>query len=225
MVSQETYALRWETPMKRELSEIADEDIRLVRRFLNGDSTAFDTLFLKYQDYVYRIVFGIVGNPDEARDITQDVFLQVHSSLSGFRQNSRFSTWLYRIASNRAIDSARSSRRRRFFNFDDLPGTRLAAADREKEPPQIAERNYSNSLVHEILLACPLPHRQALVLRYFSDLTLEEIAEVMKCSITAAKVRLHRARSVFKLKYTAAYGNAAAEMLLPEEETNAAHTP
>ena len=104
MVSQETYALRWDRTMNREQSETTDEDSRLVRRFLGGDSPAFDTLFLKYQDYVYRIVFGIIGNPDEARDITQEVFLQVHTSLGGFRQSSRFSTWLYRIASNRAVD-------------------------------------------------------------------------------------------------------------------------
>ena len=224
-MSQDTYALRWETPMNRELSDTTDEDIHLVRGFLGGHSAAFDTLFLKYQDYVYRIVYAIVGNPDEARDITQEVFLQVHTSLPGFRQNSRFSTWLYRIASNRAVDYARSARRRNFFNFDELPGSRAAVADREKEPPQIVERDFANSQVRDILLACPLPHRQALSLRYFSDLTIEEIADVMHCSLTAAKVRLHRARSVFKIKYMAAYGLAAVSSLLPEEETDAVHSP
>lgn len=225
MVSQDTYALRWETTMKRELLETTDEDSRLVRRFLGGESQAFDTLFLKYQDYVYRIVFGIVGNHDEARDITQEVFLQVHTSLSGFRQSSRFSTWLYRIASNRAVDHARSARRRRFFNFDDLVGSRNIAADRGKEPAQIVERDMANSQVRDILQSCPLPHRQALALRYFSDLSIEEIAEVMHCSLTAAKVRLHRARNVFKVKFTAAYGTAAAGSLVLEEETDAAHSP
>ena len=71
-------------------SNLEDADNHLVSRFLDGDKSAFDTLFAKYQDYVYNIVFGILGKPDESQDVTADVFVTVFRSLKGFRRGSRF---------------------------------------------------------------------------------------------------------------------------------------
>src|ERR1051326_8709882 len=95
MASQEACAPGWNAPMNGERTVITDDDGGLVARFLRGDHAAFDTLFLKYQDYVYNIVYGIVGSAEEARDLTQEVFLQVYRSLPKFRQGARFATWLY----------------------------------------------------------------------------------------------------------------------------------
>ncbi len=84
-----------------------DTDASLVERFLGGDTTAFDALFDKYQSYVYRIVYGILGNAAEAQDVTQDVFVQVYRSFHQFNRTARFATWLYRIAVNRSVDRTR----------------------------------------------------------------------------------------------------------------------
>src|SRR5437868_447549 len=94
---------------------VADVDAEFVARFLAGDKRAFDSLFDRYQEYVYHIVYGILGSGEEARDVTQDVFVQVYRRLPGFRRGSRFATWLYRIAVNRAVDAGRSSKSRRWL--------------------------------------------------------------------------------------------------------------
>src|SRR5581483_2095887 len=176
MTSQEACVFGWEAPMNGERTVTTDDDGCLVARFLRGDAAAFDSLFLKYQDYVYHIIYGIVGSAEEARDLTQEVFLQVYRSLPKFRHGSRFATWLYRIAVNRAVDAARGSRRWRF----------LALSDEQ---------------------------------------SLEQIADVLECSLAAAKVRLHRARQVFKEYYVATYGTDRAAACPAEEgKADAART-
>src|SRR5215470_999733 len=110
-MGEETVAIghRWSSAVNGErIAAVADADGSLIARFVAGDRHAFDSLFFKYQDYVYNVVHGIVGKPEEARDVTQEVFVQVYRSLPRFRHGSRFATWLYRIAINRAVDAARA---------------------------------------------------------------------------------------------------------------------
>lgn len=183
-----------------------DDDGQLVARFLRGDKAVFDTLFLKYQDYVYNIIYGIIGNAEESRDLTQEVFVQVYRSLPRFRQGARFATWLYRIAVNRAVDAARVARRWHFWPTLDEPAMAQCAADADTEPENVVERGMERDAIQAVLMRCPLNHRDVLVLRYYRGLSLEEIAETLDCSIAAAKVRLHRARRVFKENYIATYG-------------------
>ncbi len=184
----------------RERVLMAEEDSALITRFVRGDAAAFDLLFSRYQDYVYHILYGVVGNADEARDLTQDVFVQVYRSLPRFRHGSRFATWLYRVALNRAVDAARTAKRRSFLPFFS-DGTPIVAEDEAEEPEAIFLRGEERTEIQKILMQCPVSHRQALVLRYYRDLSIEEMAEVMSCSASAAKVRLHRARKVFKECY------------------------
>lgn len=204
--------------MNGERTLATDEDSALIARFLRGDATAFDLLFRKYQDYVYHIVYGIVGSAEEARDLTQDVFLQVYRSLPGFRQGSRFATWLYRIAVNRAVDAARGSRKWRFLPFLQEPTLKERTTDPAQEPEYAFEKRMEKEAVQETLLLCPVSHRDILVLRYYRDLSLEEIAEVLECTLAAAKVRLHRARKVFKVNYEKRYGIVLSEARETEDE-------
>jgi len=180
-----------------------DADIDLISRFLAGDKSAFDSLFAKYQDYVYNIVYGIVGKADDAHDVTSDVFVQVYRSLSKFKRDSRFATWLYRIAVNRAVDSARSAQTRKWFPFDDAV---RQIRDPKSGPEEVADQKAQSDSVQFVLSKVPVQHRDVLALRYYQDLSIEEIAEVLGCSVAAAKVRLHRARLHFKEKYVEIYG-------------------
>jgi RNA polymerase sigma-70 factor (ECF subfamily) len=192
--------------MNGERTATTDDDCRFVARFMRGDKAAFDSLFVKYQDYVYNIVYGIVGSAEEARDLSQEVFVQVYRSLPKFRQGARFATWLYRIAVNRAVDAARGSRRWRFLPILDVPSIMDRTADAENEPESVFVRGEERDAIQRVLMQCPLNHRDVLVLRYYRGLSVEEIAETLDCSISAAKVRLHRARRVFKEYYVAAPG-------------------
>lgn len=185
---------------ERRSAASSDRDEALVERHLAGDPSAFDQLFRRHQDYVYNIVYGVVGKPEDARDITQDVFLQAHRALPRFRRGARFMTWLYRIAVNRAVDHVRSASRRRWLPFDVVM---RSMPDPGEGPAQAAEREADHALVQRVLMELPVQHREVLALRYYRDLTVEEIAEVMGCSIDAAKLRLHRARARFREKFVA----------------------
>src|SRR5579872_6207934 len=202
---ERTFSSAWGAPMNGERTgPTGDVDGGLVARFLAGERGAFDSLFLKYQDYVYNIVYGIVGKVEEAHDITQEVFVQVYRSLPSFRRGSRFATWLYRIAVNRAVDAARASRSWRWLPLDE---TLRATPDPADNPVQASEKQAERDAVQRVLMQVALQHRDILVLRYYQDLSIEEIAEVLGCTVSAAKVRLHRARQHFKEKYVATFGS------------------
>lgn len=204
-IRNKTLTPGWGATVNRERTAPAvDVDGDLIARFLAGDRSAFDSLFEKYQDYVYNIVYGIIGKSDEAHDVAQEVFVQVYRSLASFRRGSRFATWLYRIAVNRAVDAARASRNWRWLPLNE---TLRATPDPADSPTRTVERNEEHDIVQRVLQEVPVQHRDVLVLRYFQDLSVEEIAEVLGCSVTAAKVRLHRARQHFKEKYVATFGH------------------
>lgn len=185
----------------------ADADHQTIERFLSGDATAFEELYHWYQPYVYNVVHGIVQNEDDARDVTQEVFLHVYEALSHFRGGSAFSTWLYRVAVNTAITHLRKQKRHLQVPLDSL---REFRADMDAEPEQQAQRAEMQRAVQGALSQLPEQQRTALVLRYFQELSLEEIAEIMHCSVAAVKVRLHRARNNFRRLFAKS---------LPEEDS------
>ena len=184
--------------MTGERTTATDEDSQIVDRFQHGESAAFNILFDRYQDYVYHIIYGIVGSAEEARDLTQDVFVQVYRSLPRFRKGSRFATWIYRIAVNRGVDAARASRRWRFLSILDVPALSEQMADSSDEPEAVAVQREERDAIQRILMQCPLNHRDVLVLRYYRGLSVDEIADTLGCTLSAAKVRLHRARKIFR---------------------------
>jgi len=217
MTSYDAYAHGWNKPMKRDRALLADDDTELVARFQRGDTPVFDALFSRHQDYVFNIVYGIVGNAEESRDVTQEVFLQVYRSLPRFRKTSKFATWLYRIAVNRAVDAARGARRWRFLPICDAAPNANEPCTTETEPHHISERRAERDALRRVLMLCPLNHRQVLALRYYRDLTIDEIAETMQCTVAAAKVRLHRARQVFREQYIVTFGTDSPTGYLTEE--------
>lgn len=199
-----TYPLVWSGSVSRTLSAAsADADDAAIERFLAGDRQAFEELFDRYGSYVYNIVRGILASEDDARDVTQEIFLQVYRSLHTFRRGSRFSTWLYRIAVNRAVDAARALRRRRWVPFGE---TLENKPDSSADPGHDLASRSAEDAVHRVLSRMDPKHRDVLVLRYLQEMDLEEIAEVLGCSVGAAKVRLFRARQKFRECYEAVIG-------------------
>jgi len=154
-----------------------DADHQAIERFLAGDASAFEQ------------------NADDARDVSQDVFLHVYDALPSFRGGSAFSTWLYRVAVNAAISYVRRERRHPHVPLDSL---REFRADIDAEPQQQATRMETQQTVQQLLAQLPEQQRAVLVLRYFQELSLDEMAEVLNCSVAAVKVRLHRARNAFR---------------------------
>lgn len=164
-----------------------DEDARLVRRFLQGDSFAFETLYRRYYERVYSIARGILLDADEATDAAQEIFTLVFRNLDRFDHRSKFSTWLFRVAVNRSIQEGRRNRNRR-------RGVELS----ESLPIETEETPESDPRVQEALERLQPSDRAILVLFYWEELSLIEIGRSLGCGPNAAKTRLYRARERFR---------------------------
>ncbi len=152
-----------------------------------GDQQAFDELVTSHQDYVARLAYRLLGWHSEVPDVVQDVFLSVLQNLNRFRSEASFSTWLTRIA----INKCRSYQRRKLLRMQTYRrfAERLRQSDSrsEQEPREYEE-------VREAVRKLPMKYREPIVLRYFENLSVLEISEVLCISPGAVDVRLSRAR-------------------------------
>jgi RNA polymerase sigma-70 factor (ECF subfamily) len=161
------------------------EDEALVRRARAGDRPAFSLLVDRYQAPVYRVVRGILADPAECEDVTQEVFLKAFANLSRFRGDARFFTWLYRIAVNEAF---RARSRRTLPVTDALP--EAEAPPREEIDPDAP----SHAALQRLLGRLSDEHRAIVTLRDLEGLSYQEVAEALEIPIGTVESRLFRAR-------------------------------
>jgi len=185
--------------------EAPDADARLVERFLRGDAYAFEALFRKHQGYAFNVAYGLVGNAEDAADITQEAFLRVHRNMGRFRGDSTFTTWLDRVVVNLAITELRRRSRSRTLLMEDIaPAEAWRAEEEAADTPVIhLELDQERETVQRVLRHLPPDYRAVLVLRHFQQLAYEEISQVLGLTMSQVKTRLHRARRMFKERYQA----------------------
>jgi RNA polymerase sigma-70 factor, ECF subfamily len=177
---------------------VNDED-SLIQSALGGDNAAFEVLVLRYQDRLYTAMISIVGSTDEAEDVVQETFIQAYLKLDTFQQNSRFFTWVYRIAFNYAL--ARRRKKRGHLSLEE--GREVAGSEpisKGEAPESRMTRSEDVELVHQALAQVTEDHRAILVLREMEDMAYEEIADVLNISIGTVRSRLNRARAALKLQ-------------------------
>jgi RNA polymerase sigma-70 factor (ECF subfamily) len=159
----------------------------------NGDPRAFEEVVRLTYRHVYTQALRIVGDRQEAEDVSQDAYLRVFKGLDGFRGEAQFETWLYRIVANAALSHLR--RRRRFGELVVDP------EDETSEPPapsEFAERTVDRESLSRALQALPVSLRSVVVLKDVYGLSCQEIGDQIGVSEGAVKVRLHRARKRLK---------------------------
>ena len=173
-------------------------DLALVRRVQRGDKGAFDALVLKYQHKLVKLVMRYVRNPAEAEDIAQEAFIKAYRALPGFRGDSAFYTWLYRIAINTAKNSLVSSKRRPLtydLDLQDPEQYDLQARLLESETPEgLLLTEEIRRTVDAAMEALPEDLRTAIMLRELDGLSYEEIAATMDCPVGTVRSRIFRAR-------------------------------
>jgi RNA polymerase sigma-70 factor (ECF subfamily) len=186
------------------MTDPSDAEACLVEQFRRGDAAAFEALFRKYQSYVFNVCHGILGNAEDAADVTQETFLRAHRSMAGFRGDAGLSTWLYRVAVNLSITELRRRTRHRSYSMEELCQEGAPAPaddDRETEPAAALALQEECALVRKVLQTLPEEYRVVLVLRHFRQLAYEEIAAVLGVSLSQVKTRLHRSRKMFRDRF------------------------
>ncbi len=185
-----------------------NEDQRWIEQTLNGQTEAFGNLVRKYQQRLYHALVCSLENEEDARDILQEAFLQAFNKLDTFRGESRFYTWLYRIAFNLAASWRRRHREASFSDQwsgseQDGPWEEPSSEDQTSNS---LERQEECQLVHQALRQLDVEHRTVLVLREMEDFSYQEIADVLHLPVGTVRSRLHRARLAMKQKLESLMG-------------------
>ncbi len=174
-------------------------DRELIEAIRAGDPTAYRGLVERYQGRVYGLMCGMVKDREEARDLTQEVFIKAYKNLDRFRLESSFYTWIYRIGMNLAIDHLRKFSKRRASEYDDGIASRdsdggLAEGHTRGDPGRNLERKQLNETIMSALQKLSEDHRQVILLREIEGLSYKEIAEALEIPEGTVMSRLYYAR-------------------------------
>jgi RNA polymerase sigma-70 factor (ECF subfamily) len=183
------------------LSAAADCD--LVTRAVSGREDGFEELVRRYQRPIAAYVYRMVGDYEAALDLTQEVFIKVYNSLRRYRSEFKFSTWIYKIAHNSAVDHLRRRGGREQALQREFDGEQynLPIESRRLSPEQESERAERREEIERVVRELPAAYRELVVLRHSHDLSYDEIAEVTGLPLGTVKNRLFRAREVMRREF------------------------
>jgi RNA polymerase sigma-70 factor (ECF subfamily) len=181
-----------------DLSAAADRD--LVSTAAAGLEGSFEELVRRYQRPISAYVYRMVGDYESALDLTQEIFIKVYGSLSRYRPEFKFSTWIYKIAHNSAVDHLRrnSGRERSLVNGTEADQYDMPIESDSLSPEQESEREERRVEIELIVKSLPSAYRELIVLRHSQDLTYEEIVDVTGLPLGTVKNRLFRARELMR---------------------------
>lgn len=187
--------------VEKEFSDKAKKDFALVERAKNEDQKAFAELLRRYRRPVYHLVLKMVRNQEDAEDLTIEAFSKAFKNLPKFNPDFTFSTWLFRIATNNCIDFIRKKRLSTTsidttFQDDGGDEMRMEIKDKDLNPQESAIRDQKINLVRAIVTKLPPKYQVLVRLRYFDELSYEEIAGEIDAPLGTVKAQLHRAREL-----------------------------
>ncbi|HEY3352906.1 MAG TPA: sigma-70 family RNA polymerase sigma factor [Polyangia bacterium] len=179
----------------------------LIHRLKQRDEVAFTEVVRLYQHKVFNLLYRMVGNREEAEDVAQEVFVTVFKNVDGFRGDSKFSTWLYRVAANHCKNRIKYLARRNRTTGDGLDGVPERGMEDGGQAPlqshidgpdKVLEGRQLEALVQRAMALLDEEHRLLIILRDVEDLSYQEIAEITSQNEGTVKSRLHRARMAIK---------------------------
>jgi RNA polymerase sigma-70 factor (ECF subfamily) len=173
-----------------------------IRQVKNGDQNAFSEIVELYKDKVYLLCYRMLGNRHEAEDIAQEAFIRAYINIDSYNIDKKFSTWLYRIATNLSIDRIRK-KKPDFYLDAEVKGTEgltmysQVAADIALPEEELESLELQQSVQAEIL-KLPEKYRAVILLKYIEELSLKEISEILGLPISTIKTRIHRGREALR---------------------------
>lgn len=168
-------------------------ELLIINKVLAGDRNAFGILVDRYQDLAYTIAVRLLNDPDEAADIVQESFVKCYEVLETFRGESKFSTWLYRIVYRKSLDRLKAIKRKRTEAFEESSGALLLQED-DGNAVQLMMKAERKELVKSAIAQLKPEEQTLILLYYFEESSIKEIAEVLDLGMENVKVRLFRTR-------------------------------
>jgi len=186
----------------RNFSDKALEDFRLIdKATIENDEQAYAELMKRYRKPVYHMILKMVRNVDDAEDLTIEAFAKAFRSLSRFKKDYTFSTWLFRIATNNAIDFIRKKKLETMsldtsFTDDSGENVTIDVEDNDLNPMEETIKSQKIELIRIFVDKLPPKYQRLVKLRYFDELSYEEIAKELEAPLGTVKAQLHRAREL-----------------------------
>ena len=169
----------------------------LVKKSQLGEKAAFEQLVIRHQDLVFSLAYKLTGNREMANDVAQESFIRAWKAIEKFRGDSTFSTWIYRITVNTAWTLRKKAKKHNTLNIDDT--YEPIVIDEKKDPELVAINSDLSSVLINALDMLPIEQRIIVELKNIEGRSHKEIADYLDISVTAAKVRLHRAHQKLRL--------------------------
>ncbi|MBI4319186.1 MAG: sigma-70 family RNA polymerase sigma factor [Chloroflexi bacterium] len=182
---------------------MATAEVALVERAQAGEAVAFEAIFSQYEGPIYNYILRLIGNSEDAYDLTQDTFVKAYRGLSKTKPDLNLSAWLYCIATNTCRDELRRRKIIKWHPWDDVIDMLYARKESSDNPEKETLQKEMQEIVQRVLDKLPYRYRTCLILREFEGLSCQQIAKVLGTSRSAVKSLLFRAREEFRTTYRA----------------------
>lgn len=194
-------------------NELDRSDFALVQGAAQGNTDDFCCLYTRYERAIYSFTYRMMGDADDAFDMTQTTFVKAYMGAANFkdREGGNVSAWLHRIATNACLDVLRRRQRLRWLPWEPVKHEPMLVAGLTDDPERQALKKEASAIVQHVLEEMTHRHRAALVLREYQGLSCEEIGAVMNLSRSAVKSMLFRARDEFRGVYASLYPGQSAQ--------------
>lgn len=185
------------------MPNIDRQEKELISRAKQGDMLAFEELILQHEKIVYNVAFRMMNHSEDAKDLSQEVFLKAYKNLEKFDERSSFSTWLYRITTNTCIDEMRRRKGKQSYSLDaelenEEGSIQQQMASEEETPEERLLREEGKSEILQALDTLSEEHKAAVILRDIRGMSYEEISEIIELPMGTVKSRISRARNQLK---------------------------
>ncbi|NSL53333.1 RNA polymerase sigma factor SigW [Calidifontibacillus erzurumensis] len=173
-----------------------------IKQVKKGDQNAFSEIVELFKDKVFQLCYRMVGNRHDAEDIAQEAFIRAYINIHTYDMNRKFSTWLYRIATNLSIDRLRK-RKPDYFLDAEIEGTEgltmySQIPSDDLKPEEMVESLEFQEWIQKEINELPVSYRSVIVLKYIEELSLKEIGEILDLPIGTVKTRIHRGREALR---------------------------
>jgi len=182
---------------------LSQDEKLLISKSKAGDIAAFEELIEAYQKKIFNFAYRMIGNYDDAADLAQEALIRIFKSIGGFKEQSSFSTWIYRITTNVCLDEIRKRKNKKEYSLDeevqvDDGQLKRQVMSEDPGPDDIVEREELRSIVINAIDKLPKEQRIVITLRDIQGLSYDEIAQVLDCPDGTVKSRISRARQALK---------------------------